>query len=107
MRNEGGLFAVIGSLLSLWAKRGKVSEFILAPVIPAKAGIQTFAAKFAIRNQVQIAVIGSPLPLWERARARVRRAQARLCGRDARAPRASPNVARRAVDSRFRGNDGR
>ena len=37
---------------------------------------------------------------------RVRRAQARLCGRDARAPRASPNGARRAVDSRFRGNDG-
>ena len=37
---------------------------------------------------------------------RVRRAQARLCGRDARAPRASPNGARHAVDSRFRGNDG-
>ena len=36
----------------------------------------------AIRNQVQIAVIGSLLPLWEKARMRVRRAQARLCRRD-------------------------
>ena len=91
------------------------------PVIPAKAGIQTIAAKFATRNQVQIAASGSLLPLWEkarmrvsprasaalragrprsqvhkptpasplweRARVRVSRAQARLCGRDARAPR--------------------
>ena len=54
-------------------------------------------------------------PLWERARARARRAQARLCGRDARAPRgvkpASVNprrkrLPRRLLDSRFRGNDG-
>ena len=35
----------------------------------------------ATRNQVQTAVSGSPLPLWERARVRVRRALARLCGR--------------------------
>ena len=41
----------------------------------------------ATRNQVQTAVSGSLLPLWEKARMRVRRAQARLCGRDARAPR--------------------
>ena len=34
------------------------------PVIPAKAGIQTVSAKLATRNQVQIAVSGSPLPLW-------------------------------------------
>jgi len=46
------------------------------PVIPAKAGIQRVAAKSAIRNQVQIAVSGSPLPLWERARVRVTRASA-------------------------------
>ena len=57
------------------------------PVIPAKAGIQTTATKFAIRNQVQIAVSGSLRPLWEKARMRALRAQARLCGRDARAPR--------------------
>ena len=40
-------------------------------VIPAKAGIQTVAVKPAARNQVQIAVSGSPLPLWEKARMRV------------------------------------
>ena len=34
------------------------------PVIPAKAGIQTVAVRSAIRNQVRIAVIGSPLTLW-------------------------------------------
>ena len=43
--------------------------------------------KSAIRNQARIAVSGSLLPSWEKARMRVRRAQARLCGRDARAPR--------------------
>ena len=45
---------------------------------------------------------------------RARRAQARLCGRDARAPRDAltyrarkrPNLVRRLLDSRFRGNDG-
>ena len=57
------------------------------PVIPAKAGIQTIEAKTAARNQVQIATSGSLLPLWEKVRMRVRRAQARLCGRDARAPK--------------------
>jgi len=40
----------------------------------------------ANRNQAQTTVSGSPLPLWERVRVRVRRAQARLSGRDARAP---------------------
>ena len=40
------------------------------------------------RNQARTAVSESPLPLWERVRVRVRRAQARLGGRDARAPRA-------------------
>ena len=43
-------------------------------------------SKLAIRNQVRIAACGSLLPLWEKARMRVRRAQARRCGRDARAP---------------------
>ena len=62
-------------------------EFVLTPVIPAKAGIQRVSDKFATGNQVKIAVSGSPLPLRERARVRVSRAQARLCGRDARAPR--------------------
>ena len=52
----------------------------LAPVIPAKAGIQMITDKPAARNQVQIAVSGSLLPLWEKARMRVRRAQARLAG---------------------------
>ena len=66
---------------------GESPSLFPVPVIPAKAGIQTIAAKPAIRNQVQIAVDGSPLPSRERARVRVRRAQARLCGRDARAPR--------------------
>ena len=64
--------------------------FRLAPVIPAKAGIQTVAAKIAIRNQVQITAIGSLLPSWEKARMRALRALARLCGRDARAPSAAP-----------------
>ena len=50
-------------------------------VIPAKAGIQTIAVRLAIRNQVQIAVSGSLLPLWEKARMRARGALARLCGR--------------------------
>ena len=63
---------------------------IVHPVIPAKAGIQRVAAKFATRNQVQITANGSPLPLWERARARVRRAQTRLRRLDARAPRRKP-----------------
>jgi len=58
----------------------------ITPVIPAKAGIQTVAIKLAIRNQAPRSASGSPLPLWERARVRVRRAQARRCGRDARAP---------------------
>ena len=66
------------------------------------------------RNQVQIAASGSLLPLWEKARVRALRAQARLCGRDARAPRGAltyrarkrPNRVRRLLDSRFRGNDG-
>ena len=44
---------------------------VLIFVIPAKAGIRTFAAKPATRNQVQIAVSGSLLPLWEKARMRV------------------------------------
>ena len=33
-------------------------------VIPAKAGIRTLEAKFATRNQVQIADSGSLPPLW-------------------------------------------
>ena len=37
--------------------------------------------KPAARNQARIAANGSLLPLWEKARMRVRRAQARLCGR--------------------------
>ena len=64
----------------------------LYSVIPAKAGIQTLAVRSAIRNQVQIPTSGSLLPLWKKARMRVRRAQARLCGRDARAPRAQPTL---------------
>ena len=40
------------------------------PVIPAKAGIQTLAAKPVARNQVQIPTSGSLLPSWERARVR-------------------------------------
>ena len=52
------------------------------PVIPAKAGIQTVAIKPATRNQVRIEAGGSLLPLWEKARMRVRRALARLCRRD-------------------------
>ena len=53
-------------------------EFVLAPVIPAKAGIQRVPAKLATGNQIQIAASGSLLPLREKARMRVRRAQARL-----------------------------
>ena len=63
-----------GSPLPLWAYRGRLTlnsvglslrrRSDLRPVIPAKAGIQTVSAKPATRNQVQIAVIGSPLPLW-------------------------------------------
>ena len=65
------------------------SPLPLYPVIPAKAGIHKSANNLAIRNQASNAAGGSPLPLWERARVRVSRAQARLCGRDARAPRAA------------------
>ena len=54
----------------------------LYPVIPAKAGIQRVAIKPATRNQVRIEAGGSLLPLWEKARMRVRRALARLCRRD-------------------------
>ena len=57
-----------------------------SPVIPAKAGIQSVAAKPATRNQARTEAGGSLLPSWEKARMRVRRACARLCGRDARAP---------------------
>ena len=53
------------------------------PVIPAKAGTQTARHPKSSTNSV----IGSPLPLRERARVRARRALARRCGRDARAPR--------------------
>ena len=42
----------------------RVSEFVLAPVIPVKAGIQRVAAKLAIRNQARIEAGGSILPLW-------------------------------------------
>ena len=38
---------------------GQVLEVVLAPVIPAKAGIQTLAAKTVTRSQVQIATSGS------------------------------------------------
>ena len=79
--------------------------------------------KPASRNQVQIAASGSLLPLWEKARMRVRRAQARLCGREfrrkptpvspshgrglGRVRRAQARLGvRRLPDSRFRGNDG-
>ena len=48
------------------------------------AGLQ----EYVNRNQARTALSESPLPLWERVRVRVRRAQARLGGRDARAPRA-------------------
>ena len=48
------------------------------------AGLQ----EYVNRNQARTAVSEFPLPLWERVRVRVRRAQARLSGRDARAPRA-------------------
>ena len=44
--------------------------------------------EYVNRNQARTAVSESTLPLWERVRVRVRRAQARLGGRDARAPRA-------------------
>ena len=56
-------------------------------VIPAKAGIQMIEAKPATRNQVQIASDKSLPPLRGKARMGERRAQAWLCGRDARAPR--------------------
>ena len=63
-------------------------EFVLAPVIPAKAGIQRVSDKFATGNQVQIAVSGSLLPLWEKARMRVSRASSPR-RRQARPPYAS------------------
>ena len=101
--------AVIGSLLPLREKarmrvsprasaalqaRRPRSQPALPPVIPAKAGIQTPAAKPATRNQVQIAVIGSLLPLWEKARMRVSpRASAALrAGRPRSQPALSPPV---------------
>ena len=58
--------------------------------------------KSAIRNQVRIATSGSLLPLWEKARMRVRRAQARLrlCGRDARAPRVA-NLPMQAIHGKM------
>ena len=59
---------------------------ILPPVIPAKAGIHRLANSLAVRNQAPSVDSGSLLPSWEKARMRVRRAQARRCGRDARAP---------------------
>ena len=65
---------------------GTPALHLLPPVIPAKAGIQRAAVSPAIRNQARIPTSGSPLPSWERARVRVRRALARLCGRDARVP---------------------
>ena len=53
-------------------------EFVLAPVIPAKAGIQRVSDKLATGNQVQIAVNGSLLPSWEKVRMRVTHASAAL-----------------------------
>ena len=44
-------------------------------------------AESFIRNQVRIASDKSLPPLWGKARMGVRRALARLCGRDARVPR--------------------
>ena len=58
----------------------------LTPAIPAKAGIQTSPTKPSTRNQAQIPANGSLLPLREKARMRVRRAQARLRRRAPRAP---------------------
>ena len=49
-------------------------------------GTRGLRTKTAAQNQAQIAVNKSLPPLWGKARMGVRRAQARLCGRDARAP---------------------
>ena len=71
-----------------------------SPVIPEKAGIQTVAAKPAIRNQVQTAASGSLLPSWEKARMRVSpRANAALRAgrpRSPQTPTASPVIPARA-----------
>ena len=76
---------------SLYGLIGVGFEIHLSPRHSRESGNPEGAAKPASRNQVQIATSGSPLPLRERARVRVRRAPARLCGRDARAPR-QPNL---------------
>ena len=49
-------------------------------------GTRGSRAESSIRNQARIASDKSLPPLWGKARMGVRRAQARLCGRDARAP---------------------
>ena len=51
---------------------------LLAPVIPAKAGIQTISDKTVTRNQVRIASDKSLPPLWGKARMGVTRASAVL-----------------------------
>ena len=61
---------------SPFSSRPRVAPDIPAspPVIPAKAGIQTAAAKPAARNQASPEASGSLLPLREKARMRVSRA---------------------------------
>ena len=70
------------------AKSAMTDLISLSPlVIPAKAGIHKSANVLATQNQAPSATGGSLLPLSERARVRARRALARLCRRDARAPK--------------------
>ena len=77
--------AASASLLPLWAYRGRFgfSSFWRTHEPRGRGERRT---KLAIRNQVRIAASGSLLPLREKARMSARRAQARLRGRDARAP---------------------
>ena len=58
-RREGRKDAIVAPLFPIFYHI--IPDF--HPVIPAKAGIQMIAAKFATRNQVRIAASGSPLPL--------------------------------------------
>ena len=81
--DNGGRQAARDGFGGVWANgvRRAIRIYAFAGMSGEKAGIQMAEAKFAARNQVQMAVIGSLPPLWGKARMGVSRASGPRPGR--------------------------